>query len=237
MIHHPRWDYVESAIVNALWYIKPDEVILGVSPTVLAGKRGYSLDRVLRVIPDHVDVSVLAGTDVQEERAAYWFAMFDAAKHDWIVNTDDDDLVIGNMDLRRAARDPEVGLYHAAALSVFVENGHGGRTGDIQIRRSQVAITPADGRRMIGSLWAVRRVAWESISDKIERDVAGFNDFRLAWHILKQGWQDYYDHRILQVIRVKDFSKVPMYKTVMKSGGWTTAENEIRRRYKERFGS
>jgi hypothetical protein len=223
----------KQAIKSGIIAFRPKQIVLSFSPSIVKDKDPYHMDAVLSMVKREApecNVSWLPGTDDRRQMAQYWFRMFDQAECDWIVNIDDDDMIFFNpwvddiviLDDRR-------GMFHTDVLAVWMEKPdflpHD--AGHIQLRRSREITDRIDSKLAYGSFWGMRRSAWEDIRDEIERDQVGYNDFRIWWHLLRKGWRDHHIPFFLQLQRVKNPRKVPMYMEVRERGGWTAVHKEM----------
>jgi hypothetical protein len=230
-ISNPNWEFVSRAILSALKHVDPREVILTIAPSVVQGKKQYNVDSIHNLLKGYEGkLRFLEGTDDRLQVAKSRLFSYDQATSDWIVNMDDDDIVIGTA-AELASIGPRAGMFHTDIIGVYVESHLRNKPGDVILRRSGKITTPDESNKFWGSFWGIRRAAWDEVKDRVDRDRIGYNDWRLAWHIIKAGWQDCHLPYFCQLQRIRDYSKVKAYQIAKKAGGWKAVCADLKERW------
>ena len=229
-ISNPSWSQVQTALSSGLRRVNPQELLLTIAPSVLDGKKPYSLDQIKAELNNFKGtVRFFEGTDTREEVAVSRLFSYDKATSDWIVNLDDDDIVLQNVPLQSIG--PRTGMFHTDIVGVYVENYTCHKAGEIILRKSQEILFPENSNKFWGSFWGIRRAAWDEVKSRVDRNRVGYNDWRLAWHVINAGWKDHHQSAFCQLQRIRDYKKVKAYQKAKAAGGWLAVCEDLKERW------
>jgi hypothetical protein len=157
------------------------------------------------------EVRVFAGAESWEEVAKTRFHLFDAVTTPWILNLDDDDGVLGALDL--AAIPQACGMIHTDVLGVITTAPPSdcpdlkSLPGDAYVRPSKCIKVRSDAHMFRGSFYGYRKEAWQSVSGVIDRHETDYEEWRVVWHMLHNGWEDYHVPEVKQFQRINDLGQ------------------------------
>jgi len=240
LISQPDFKVVQEAIESLLKYALPNEILFGISPQVSSGKYGYDHADIARVSRaalrgrPGVEIKILGGTDQRKDLARARFGLFDKASGDWIVNLDDDDLALGPLPLDSVAAD--VGFVHTDIQAQFMVDQSDGshKAGDEIVRTSQMIQDRSKANLFRGSYYAYRRSAWETVSPYLDRSFPEHEEWRVVWHMLRNGIKGFHVPEVFQLQRVQD---APKRIAEVRSRGisWTNSLKELERIFDDRW--
>lgn len=178
--------------VEAVTLIMPAyvEFLVAVSPSLSDADRAK-----LEAIPR---VRIIPGTNNPEEAGEVRYRLLDESIGDWVVNVDDDDLWYFQP-VNFSAMADDVGLVSGSTLFLRLAGDMTDKSAYI-LKRGQPIVKPEQVTRLGGSFWAIRRTAWQSISDKIERGW-WYSDWRMAYYLIHFGWRYHFVSQMLGLVR------------------------------------
>jgi len=187
----------KDTLIEALTYILavvPDyrELIVGLAPNLPARTRRY--------IESRPRVKILPGTDNIDEAGEVRFRLLDECQGEWILNCDDDDLLVYVPSLDNIAKD--VGYIFGDTVFLAAKTAGPFQAGHCQLMQGKPIRRPEDAGNAAGSAWLLRREAWECVSPLIDRSIWWFSDFRILFWLLKLGWKVEHIPRLMGIVRI-----------------------------------
>jgi len=202
LISNPDFRVVESSIKSAVRHLSPlvSEVILGYSSRAIGD--GWP-DRLDPLFPARIKVRRAPGADIRPDVARARFDLFDSAEGDWLISLDDDDAAIGTPSLTDAPAG--AGFWHCNIIGICQASTGDMKPGDF-IERQSTGVASRLGAHMLrGSMYAYRRAAWQEVSPLLDRSFMEYEEWRVAWHMLRLGWKGHHEQRAFQIQRMRDF--------------------------------
>jgi 2-polyprenyl-3-methyl-5-hydroxy-6-metoxy-1,4-benzoquinol methylase len=195
------------ALLTAIRFNRPSHVFLGLSPHCIDegwdGKLRRTIDEQAGCNPI---VKTLVGASTRGEVALARQRLFRAAADaldaaDWMITVDDDDGALGPLPLDQA---DDVGMVHTDICGVCREDTGPWKAGDVFIRTARRIKEPTDANYFRGSYYAYRVQAWLDVEQLIGDDT-DYEEWRTVYHMMKAGWRDHYEARVLQWQGLRDY--------------------------------
>jgi hypothetical protein len=230
LISNQTFRFARFALESAMAHYRPHEVLLGIAP-------GLSYQREIEDLAKSLSggrLRVMEGTWKRNDVARARFGMFDKATGDWLMVVDDDDAVIGTLDIvgRIDQVDPSVGFIHTDILATCMEDtGSFRKAGDLFIRTSKPITRRRDANWFRGSHYFYRAAAWRDVSDLVDRSTIDYEEWRVAWHMMNTGWSGHHEPRILQVQRCRDYVAAAEHQQITRGITWEKVEAGLRAKH------
>jgi len=190
---------MQEMLRSAKEWVPAEEFLIALSPKGAEQK----WEPIIQKILDGKNVRIFEGTDQKNQVSRVRHNLFSQARGEWLLNCDDDDVIIGSYDL--ASIPDGVGLVHSDIVAFCTTEAGWRRPFDTFLRKAQRIDALVDANWFRGSYYGYRREAWLQASEHLDTSTIEFEDWRTAYHILRLGWKDHYVHEVLQVQRVRDY--------------------------------
>ena len=202
LVSQDAFRHARTALQSALKYYKFDEIFIALSPK--CGKAQWG-KKIAALVTDGTPVTIFPGTSNRNDVAKVRFGLYDKVKTDFILNVDDDDGVLGAVDLAEIPDD--VGMFHSDIIAVCTTDSGFRKAGDVFIRDSCTITKPEGANMFRGSVYGYRTSAWADVSKLVDRSEIDYEEWRVVYHMISAGWKDHYVPRVLQFQRTKDYNK------------------------------
>jgi|GEM_PF-1511198 len=155
---------------------------------------------------------IIHGTNVREDATDLHFRLLSECNSSWIANVDDDDLWVSAPSLHSIPKD--VGLIYGYYLYInyYLQNTD---KNHIALERGHPCLKPADANGIKGSSWIMRASAWHAVASKVTAHPFQHSDWRMYYHIIREGWKTQYIPETLGIVRRFSFD-FPTGKSVPK---------------------
>ena len=225
LISNKHFRFARFALESAIMHYPVHEVLLGISPNVGYGRQ---IAGIAKGGAPGATVRALEGAARRNDVAQARFNLFDQATGDWLMVVDDDDAVIGTLDLEQVGANPGVGFVHTDILATCMEDTGGCRkAGDLLIRPSKTIKKRRDANWFRGSHYFYLAAAWRDVSDLVDRSTIDYEEWRVTWHMMNQGWTGHHEPRILQVQRCRDYVAAANHQQFVKKITWEDVADDL----------
>jgi len=180
--------------LDSILSVVPDytELIVGIAPNLPKASR-----RLLKAMPRMLLVS---GTTDISKAGRVRFRLLDKCSSEWILNCDDDDLLVYAPPLDDVA--PNVAYLFGDCVFLAPSAVGPFQAGHCKVLKGGSIDKSSEANRAAGSHWLLRREAWKQVSPLINRSYFWFSDFRIIFWLLRLGWRIEYIPRLMGIVRV-----------------------------------
>jgi len=180
-------DAVQAAIATFPLY---KEYIIAASPSLPKETLQY-LEHIPRV-------RIVTGTEKREEAGDLHYRLLDMCTGNWIANVDDDDLWIHAPNLLTISDD--IGLIHGHYLYLnYYLPTHDRKR--FLIEKGHPVTTPDKANGVAGSMWMVRKNAWQTVSNMLQDRSFSHSDWRIFYYLAKAGWNLHWELCVMGIQR------------------------------------
>jgi len=180
--------------LDSILSVVPDyaELVVGIAPNLPKASR-----KLLKTMPR---ILLFSGTNDVNRAGRVRFKLLDKCSSKWILNCDDDDLLVHLPSVTDVAQD--VAYLFGDCIFLVPKAVGPFKAGHCKVLKGGLIQNPNEINRAAGSSWLIRRDAWNQVSPLIDRSYFWFSDFRILFWLLRLGWKIEYVPRLMGIVKV-----------------------------------